>query len=174
MKAAGGGVKRWFGRGKARRAAAQRLYLWAVEAARQPAWYLDARVPDTLDGRFDLIVLHLFALQERLRSIPGARKLQRILSETFFHDMDRSLREIGSSDAGLPRRIRAMAEAYLGRLIAYHEAIGDADQWRATLRRNIYADAEDARCDALMQRFAQTQATLRAVPDAAMLEGYLV
>jgi cytochrome b pre-mRNA-processing protein 3 len=130
-------------------------------------------VPDTLDGRFELIVLHLFLLQQRLRT--EAPELARALSEVFFRDMDRSLREIGVSDTGVPRRIKAMAKAYHGRLQAY--ATQDADALRAALARNLYgtvAEGDTAHLDAIARYMAKAGAALaEASPQAIRDGGYV-
>lgn len=171
-----GGITAWFGRGKRRAQLAESLYVWTVAEARRPEWYAAAGVPDTLDGRFDLILLHLFAVMERLGRTPRPRKLQRVVVETFFRDMDRSLREIGSSDTGLPRRMKAMGEAYLGRMQAYRAArLGGAEAWNAALTRNLYADdaAEPRQLAKARELFDAWEAKLAAQPDAALLSGTL-
>jgi cytochrome b pre-mRNA-processing protein 3 len=98
---------------------ADRLYGAAVAQARNPAFYVECRVPDTLDGRFDLIVLHLCLLIRRLRreGETGAT-LAQALFDTTFDDMDRSLREMGVGDLGVGRRVKAMASAFYGRATA--------------------------------------------------------
>src|SRR5262245_47098433 len=97
---------------------AQALYVALVEAARRPFLYTDFSIPDTLDGRFDAIVVHLFLLVRRLRQEPGARNLAlaRHLQEAFIADMDRSLREMGVGDTGVGHRIKKMGGALAGRL----------------------------------------------------------
>lgn len=128
-------------RPSAARLEAHRLYLEAAEAARNPWLYREAGVPDTLDGRFDALALHLFLLLRRLRAEgedDAAGERQRLLAEVFFEDMDRSLREMGVGDMGVGRRVQAMAEAFYGRMRAYEGAFGDADALAAALRRNLY------------------------------------
>ncbi len=169
-------VKGWFGMNRARTQRAEALYDWAVAQSRQPAWYVQGQVPDTIDGRFDLILLHLFALMERLNRTPKPRPLQRALTEAFFRDMDRSLREIGASDTGLPRRMRAMAEAYLGRMQAYSAAKQEGpDAWHAALSRNLLNDAaENVTALACVENaFARLEKQLAAQPDEELLAGRL-
>ena len=100
---------------------AHQLYVTLVEQARAPLFYSEYEVPDTIDGRFDMIVLHVCLLCKRLRDIDtdASIELSRALMETFFADMDRSLREMGSTDTGVGKRIKKMSQAYFGRLQAY-------------------------------------------------------
>ncbi len=122
---------------------AHALYLAAVEQARQPFLYTGYHVPDTFDGRFDAIVLHVFLLMKRLKNEPDARNhsLAQLLSETFFSDMDRSMREMGVGDTGVGKRIKKMASAFLGRINAY-EAANNEDLLAEALARNLYRGAE--------------------------------
>jgi cytochrome b pre-mRNA-processing protein 3 len=130
------------------RRGAQAQYLSVVEQARQPWLYTSGGVPDTLDGRFDALVLHLFLALRRLP--PGEKKNEdprRLLTEAFFEDMDRSMREMGVSDTGVGKRVKTMAEAFYGRLAAYEAAHADPQQFKEALRRNIYrhgAPSEEA------------------------------
>jgi cytochrome b pre-mRNA-processing protein 3 len=127
------------GRGKTR-AAARRLYERAVEQARRPAFYRDLGVPDSLDGRFDMIALHVFLLLHRLRGEgAGAKRFAQALFDTMFDDMDDSLREIGVGDLGVGKRVKAMAKALYGRIAAYEAGLAAADEsLDAALARNLY------------------------------------
>src|SRR5579885_2019728 len=99
--------------------AAAALYRAVVAQARAPAFYVAYGVPDTLDGRFDLIALHMFLVLHRLKSDTDASTVSQALFDIMFDDMDRSLREMGVGDLGVGRRVRAMAEALYGRMAAY-------------------------------------------------------
>jgi len=130
-----------FGPGGGTRAA-DRLYRSIIEAAREPCFFASLGVPDSLDGRFETLALHTFLVVRRLKSDPSraAKRLSRALLEAFFSDMDRSLREMGASDLGVGRRVKAMAQALYGRIKAYEAAVeetGDA-ALEAALRRNLY------------------------------------
>src|ERR1700712_2870681 len=83
-------------------------YIALVAAARNPFFYTELKVPDSIDGRFDLIVLHLFLLQHRLiaHKTPENESFAQFLSEAFFADMDSSLREIGVAGNRGGHRIR--------------------------------------------------------------------
>ncbi len=129
-----------WGRRKARYTQAQRLYLTLVAQARKPGFYADCGVPDTLDGRFDMIVLHVVLVVRRLRTegIKG-RALAQALFDVMIDDMDRSLREMGIGDLGVGRRVKAMAKAFYGRAAAYEAALAEgAEAVTEALGRNLF------------------------------------
>ena len=138
--------------------AAHRLYIALVSQSRQPFFYSKADVADTIDGRFDMILLHLFFITQRLRAIetPEAEALNQDLVDTFVSDMDRSLREMGVGDTGIKRRVKAMGFAMNGRLTTYAESYEDAGALREAIARNIYRehDVSDATLDST-NRYAQ-------------------
>ena len=125
--------------------AANKLYNALVGQARLPAFYEDAEVPDTLDGRFDMIVLHAFLVMHRLKDQgTRAEEISQVLFDEMFLDMDRSLREMGVGDMGVGRRVRAMGKAFMGRIEAYDNALTeDGDALAEALSRNIYRSAEE-------------------------------
>lgn len=122
------------------------LYARAVEQARRPWLFKAARVPDSLDGRFDMIALHVFLVLHRLQSIDrdGARELGQALFDLMFEDMDQSLREMGVGDLGVGRRVKDMAKAFYGRIAAYQTALAaeNPDELDEALRRNVYRGVE--------------------------------
>lgn len=125
--------------------AAATLYRAIVVQARQPAFFVTYGVPDTLDGRFDLIALHMFLVLHRLKQDGRAAGLSQVVFDTMFEDMDRSLREMGVGDLGVGRRVRAMGEALYGRLAAYEAGLDAGDtELSAALRRNLYGTVEEA------------------------------
>lgn len=117
------------------------LYGSAVAAARDPALYTAFRVPDTLDGRFDMIGLHAFLLIHRLtgEAEPGPALAQAIF-DAMFSDMDVNLREMGVGDLSVGKKVKAMWEAFHGRSAAYASALRahDAAGMEAALRRNVW------------------------------------
>jgi cytochrome b pre-mRNA-processing protein 3 len=119
-------------------AGAHASYIALVARARNPFFYESLGVPDTLDGRFEMVLLHLFLLQHRLLGETALDEFGRELSELFFADMDRSVRELGVADTGVRYRIKAMAKAYHGRLIAYTTSIADEEMLRGALARNLF------------------------------------
>ena len=130
-----------------RRESARRLYMAAVRQARDPTLYTAGGVADTLDGRFDLIVLHVVPLMRRLRQCDEAgRQLSQALFDVMFDDMDQSLREMGVGDLRVGKRVKQMARAFYGRAVAYDRAFDQApgaERRRAiagALERNVYND----------------------------------
>ncbi len=120
------------------------LYGAAVAAARAPVLYARLGVPDTLDGRFDLVGLHVCLLIRRLRRLPPpGPALAQSVFDAMFHDMDVNLREMGVSDLAVGKRVRAMWEAFHGRASAYEAALDDADPGRLAdaLARNVWRGA---------------------------------
>jgi len=122
------------------------LYGAIVAQARLPAFYRSYGVPDTVDGRFELILLHLILFLRRLRGENSGRELGQQLFDVFCRDMDRNLREMGIGDLKVPKEMRRMGEAFYGRAQAYEaglEAADDTGVLRSTIARNVFA-ADDA------------------------------
>lgn len=133
--------QRLFGRARgANRDVTEALYEAIVAAARQPVLYSRWAVPDTPLGRFEMLSLHMFLFQHRLRGETGApRELAQDLIDAFFTDVDHSLRELGIGDMGIPKRMKKLARMFYGRTTAYGDAIErrDRDALAAALRRNV-------------------------------------
>ncbi len=113
------------------------LYAAAVAEARRPDWYLAGEVPDTLDGRFDMVALTLSMLLLRLED-EGAAQLCADLTERFISDMDGTLRQDGVGDQVVGKHIGRMVAALGGRLGAYRDARGDDAAFGESLRRNLW------------------------------------
>ncbi|HVZ90403.1 MAG TPA: ubiquinol-cytochrome C chaperone family protein [Rhizomicrobium sp.] len=124
------------GKYRARKRIAVRLYAAAVAAARAPVFFTKLRVPDTLDGRFDLLALHGWLLLDALRSA-GRGELEQAVTDLIFTGFDEGLRELGAGDMTIARRIKQMADAFYGRLAAYHACANETD-FTAALIRNVY------------------------------------
>lgn len=132
---------------KARRKAAFALYGAAVVQSRLPLYYSDWHVPDTLDGRFEVLCLHMALLLRRLnREDLEARELATETMDMMFADMDQELREMGVGDLGVGKRVRSMGAALYGRMAAYDAALAEADprEMDGALRRNLYGTAQGA------------------------------
>ncbi|PJI37849.1 ubiquinol-cytochrome C chaperone family protein [Ferrovibrio sp.] len=134
--------------GKQHNPAAVALYRCIVEQARQPDFYTHHGVPDSLDGRFDMIVLHTFLVMRRLRTIASqaAGHLSQDLFDLLFADMDSNLREIGVGDLGVGKRVKKMAQAFYGRVEAYEAGLTATDDAILTdaLTRNLYGTTQPA------------------------------
>ena len=140
------------------------LYAAIVAQARQPGFYLEAGVPDSLDGRFELIALHLYLVLGRLKlGGEGAAALAQATVDAFTADMDASLREMGAGDLGVGKRVQRMAAGFYGRVAAYDAAI-DAPALVDALRRNLYGtvSVDEGRLAAMAGYLGRAQALLAA------------
>ncbi|MFN3658780.1 MAG: ubiquinol-cytochrome C chaperone family protein [Pseudolabrys sp.] len=119
------------------------LYGTIVAQARLPCFYRDYGVADTVNGRFDLLVLHLVLVLERLVGEAALTERSQALFDRFCRDMDDNLREIGIADLKVPKEMRRIGEAFYGRAQAYRTALaaeGD-DALAAAVARNVYSGA---------------------------------
>jgi len=119
-----------------RRQAAVRLATALVARARDPIFFTKFNVPDTIDGRFDLVALHAFLVLDRLEA-SGRRDLSQALIDAVFAGFDEGLRDLGAGDIGMGRRMKKIANAFYGRLNAYRSATGQV-ALAAALLRNLY------------------------------------
>ena len=157
------------------RDAAAHAYGLIVEQSRRPEFFVALGVPDTLDGRFEVICLHAFLYLHRLKAEgAAAAALGQSFFDRMFADFDRSLREIGTGDLSVGRQVKRMAEAFYGRIRAYEDGLeGDDTALAAALARNLYGtaaagDEQLARVAAYLRREV---AHLAGQPAAALLGG---
>jgi cytochrome b pre-mRNA-processing protein 3 len=156
-------------RNKAREAQASRLYDQILAQARDPSLYIDGGVPDTVEGRTDMMLLHLFLLMHRLNDETGeANALARSVCDRFFAELDRAMREMGISDLAVPKRMRKIADIYAGCSSSYGNALNAVDgmELSQALLRNVYANREDRREEAgiLADYVRRTAAALAKTP----------
>ena len=134
-------LQRIFGDGRAR-AALEPLYRAIVAAGRDPAWYREGAVPDTLDGRFDMIAALTALVLIRIEAEGGAGRAPGVLlTEVFVDDMDATLRQIGIGDYVVGKHVGRMVGALGGRLAAFRPAIAGETGFAEPVRRNIFHDA---------------------------------
>src|SRR6202048_744644 len=107
------------------RGTTEAIYGMIVTQAREPLFYRDLGVPDTVNGRFDLLLLHLWMVLRRLKGTEGGTELAQALFDRFCEDMDANLREMGVGDLAVPKRMQAFGEAFYGRAAAYDLALTD-------------------------------------------------
>lgn len=122
------------------RSITEELYASIVAAARQEPLYSEWLVPDTPLGRFEMLSLHMFLFQHRMRGDgDAARDMAQILIDDFFTDVDHSLRELGVGDLGVPKRMKKLAKMHYGRTAAYGSALdrGNGADLAAALARNV-------------------------------------
>jgi len=169
-------IPRLFVRARQQRVAA-RLYDSLVEQARREEFYRDCGVPDSLDGRFDMIVLHAFLVLRRLnREGERVSAFSQALFDCMFTDMDVSLREIGVGDLSVGKKVKHMARSFYGRAVAYEAGLAGSDETLAdALRRNLFgtvtpAPEHTARMADYLRREA---AALDARPVEELLQGRL-
>jgi cytochrome b pre-mRNA-processing protein 3 len=155
--------------------AAERAYDAVVAQARRPEFFVSSGVPDTLDGRFELICLHAFLYLHRLKREPApAGELGQMFFDAMFADFDRSLRELGTGDLSIGREVKKMAQSFYGRIQAYEQGLQDGDaSLAAALSRNLFGTAPVAPgAVAVMSAYLRRQAVrLRGESRDELLRG---
>ena len=158
------------------------LYGVIVAQARHPAFYHHHGVPDTANGRLEMIVLHSVLVLGRLEAEAALRLLGQALFDHFCSDMDANLREMGVGDMAVPRKMKAIAEAFYGRKRAYEAALAapalgepGLDELAAALVRNVHTETTvaDAGVQQLAAYIREAFRTLAAVDGAALQRGEL-
>src|SRR6188768_4378736 len=167
-----------FIRRRARSDTISALYGTIVAQARLPSFYREYGVPDTVNGRFDLLVLHLALVLDRLADEPQLRELGQALFDHFCTDMDHNLREMGVGDLSVPRHMHRVGEAFYGRAQAYRAGLARDGQQALVeaLERNIYGQegaANRAAAARLAVYMRGTVGELRVQPSSEVLAGRL-
>lgn len=156
------------------RDAAMPLYDAVVARARAPHWYVEGAVPDTLDGRFDMVAAVTAIVLLRLERDPEDAAAATALTERFIDDMDAQVRQIGFGDMVVGKHVGRMVGMLGGRLGAYREGLagGDLD---AALVRNLYRGAapSPAAVAHVREELRGLHAALADVPSATLLAGRL-
>jgi len=162
------------------------LYEAAVQQARQPVFYAELGIPDTLDGRFEAILLHVWLVLRRIRlaNVPtdalsvASGKVSQAVFDSMIGDMDRSLREMGVGDLRVGKRVKAMAKSFYGHVQAYDAGLeGSTADLTAALRRNVYGTSEleaaalDGAVDGLVQYVEKAVSLLDNQPIEAIIDG---
>ncbi len=148
------------------------IYGMIVTQAREPLFYRDLGVPDTVNGRFDLLVLHLWMVLRRLKPIEGGGALSQAMFDRFCDDMDANLREMGVGDLVVPKRMQAFGEAFYGRVAAYDLAFADGREALAqALCKNILNGGEIEKARQLAFYAEAAIATLAGLDDRKLQSG---
>ena len=146
--------------------------LWnaVVDAARAPHWYARGTVPDTLDGRFDMISLVMALVLHRIDEDPGQGIAGVQLTELFVNDVDGQMRQIGFGDMVVGKQVGRMMSALGGRLGAYRAADG-SDELRGALVRNLWRGHEpsEAGLAHVMAQVAALRAALGEIPVSELI-----
>jgi cytochrome b pre-mRNA-processing protein 3 len=115
---------RWFAERTARREAAEKIYDSIVAQSRNPVFYVRCGVPDTLSGRFDMLVIHMFIVMQNLKmGGTEGELLGREIVEAFVKEMDSMVRDLGVADLQVPNEVRKIASLFYGQLVVYTEAV---------------------------------------------------
>jgi cytochrome b pre-mRNA-processing protein 3 len=146
------------------------IYGMIVTQAREPLFYRDLGVPDTVNGRFDLLVLHLWIVLRRFKPVEGGAPLSQALFDRFCNDMDANLREMGVGDITVPKRMRAFGEAFYGRVAAYDLALDQGQEPLAqALCKNILNGEGIAKARRLAIYAEKVMASLAGIDEAVLL-----
>ena len=148
------------------------IYGMIVAQAREPSFYADLNVRDTVQGRFDMLVLHLWLVLRRLKTVADGARFSQAVFDRFCADMDDNLREMGVGDLTVPKRMQAFGEAFYGRTAAYDLAFEEGEgELAQALARNIL-DGGFPESATVLAAYAQAVATdLSKLDDAAFLAG---
>lgn len=155
---------------------AEALYARIVDAARQPAFYKDLEVPDTAEGRFEMVALHLFQALEALKTgrlDPAyVEAFSRHTIEAFVTDMDDCMREMGVGDLTVPKRVKRAAAGFYERTGVYRAALSELDNTAllAALKRYVYQGRDAARPALALAAYMRTMSIeLAGAPPETML-----
>jgi cytochrome b pre-mRNA-processing protein 3 len=169
-------LKRFF-QPRPARIAGEALYAAAAAQARTPGFYRELGVEDTREGRFELYTLHVILLMDRLRGQgPAADETSQALSERYVRGLDDAFRELGIGDVGLAKRMKALGQAFYGRLKAYSEAFATLPD-QAALRDVVARTAlegREAEADALTAYVIRSREALSAQPLERLCDGVVV
>ena len=121
-------------------------------------------IPDTLDGRFEMIVLHTFLIVRCLKSDKYKKNFGRDIMTALFDDFDLSLRELGVGDMGIGKKIKIMADSFYGRCKAYEEGLNfEKNTLEDAIIRNVYSGGVDRKIALILVRTA-FQKLLSTIP----------
>lgn len=125
----------------------ENIYAAIIKQSRQPVFFERYDVLDTTQGRYEILMVHLFLVIERLRREKNehAPHISQLLFDFAFADLDQNLRQIGVGDLSVPKQVKAMAQGFYGRSVVYLDALekGDDRQLKDALKRNLFAQNED-------------------------------
>lgn len=155
-----------------------RQYAALTGLAREPVFYRDLDVPDTVMGRFEMLSLVMILFFRRTRTAAaGGQELAQEIVDAFFQDIDHSIRELGIGDQSVPKRMKKLAGMFYGRLESYAAALEERDVARlaSALRRNIYPGSpQDApEMTGLARWMMDADAAITALPEELLSTGML-
>lgn len=154
---------------------AHTLYAETILAARRPLFFNAGGVPDTAEGRFEMIALIAFLVLQRLKKIEGTNELSQKYFDVMFNDLDSNLRELGVGDLSVGKKIKKLAESFYGRIKAYESGLEADDNvtLTASLMRNVYRHTDvSPEIGAKLSVYVHDEATnLNDQSDQAFLDG---
>jgi cytochrome b pre-mRNA-processing protein 3 len=169
---------RWFSERAARKEAAEKIYDAIVAQSRNPAFYLRFGVPDTLSGRFDMLVIHMFMVLQNLRL--GGKEgelLGREVVEAFIREMDSMVRDLGVSDNQVPKEVRRIAGLFYGQILIYAAAAEKQDPaalgeavWKSFRSGN---PGTQVNAQGVAEYILEALEAVRQTPLTHLLQGYL-
>ncbi len=147
---------------------AETLLLAVGQASRRPEFFGEGRIADTMEGRFELVALHGVLAILRLQQDSGVRPLAQAFTDKLFSLVDAGLREAGTSDTAVPKRMHKLDGDFYGRLDAYGAALADLPQLEAALARNVWRLQSHAFAAELAAYVAKVSRTQGGAPISAM------
>lgn len=167
-----------FGKKNNNKVIVERQYAALTEAGRQPGFYLDHNVPDTVMGRFEMISVMLILYFRRTANSPrSGQEIAQEIVDAFFEDLDHSIRELGIGDLSVPKRMKKLAGMFYGRLESYARALGERDEaaLAAALKRNFHPESKDEALSmlTLARYMLETEQALAAVREQTIEGGDL-
>jgi len=172
---------RWFAGRAARKEAAEKIYDAIVAQSREPSFYLHCSVPDTLSGRFDMLVIHMFIVLQILKI--GGREGQLLaqeIVEAFIREMDTMVRDLGVSDRNVPKEVRKIAQLFYGQLLAYSTMMQRSDMnglaeeiWKSFQSADGPGEGEEhpVAADELCTYIVQSIKNIQEMPLNMLLQG---
>jgi len=129
-----------------RKARARQIYLIAAEQARLPVFYAEYGVPDNMDGRFEMVTLHV-SLFIRALYAAGQKKDAQSVFDITFKITDKAIREMGIGDLSVPKHMKRMMKGFKGRGMAYTQALNEGKRkvLEEAVRRNVYGTLKKTR-----------------------------
>jgi len=143
----------------------------AVAQSRAPVLYVTMGVPDTVDGRYELLTLHVILLLDRLRDVPDVRQA---LFDIYVSDLDGALREMGVGDLSVGKRMKKLGSAFYGRAQAYDDAFKrdqDDNALEAVIARTVFRGAKDGNPARLAAYMRDSRERLVSQPTQAIITG---
>lgn len=151
------------------------VYTAIMKQARKPMLYGPQGANDDFDGRFEILVMHIYLVLRRLKADgQGRHGAGQVIFDLFFRDMDQAMREMGVGDLSVSKKIKKMAEAFYGRVAAYDEVIDtDKDHLTSVIQRNFFAETEgddsQTRAEGLAAYMTEMDVSLGQIPLSQLL-----